>query len=133
VQPQWNCGLDGDFSWAPLCDWPEQAKQVARINLRLWGGDPREDLVQSSSRNDLVAFRLSTSNPISKPWVFVRHPLWRWGLDRGVLAEFEAELLERDLQQKVVCWDSFNLNRRPGRNRQWMAAQGARQRRNTRG
>ena len=133
MQPQWNCGLDGDFSWAPLCDWPEQAKQVARLNLRLWGGDPREDLVQSSSRNDLVAFRLSTSNPISKPWVFVHHPLWRWGLDRGVQAEFEAELLERDLQQKVVCWDSFNLNRRPGRNRQWMAAQGARQRRNTRG
>jgi hypothetical protein len=133
VQPQWDCGLDGDFSWAPLRDWPEQAQLVARLNLRLWGGDPREDLVQSSSRNDLVAFRLSTSNPISKPWVIVRHPLWRWGLDRGVLAEFEAELLERDPQQKVVCWDTFNLSRRPGRSRQWMAAQGARQRRNTRG
>jgi DEAD/DEAH box helicase domain-containing protein len=66
-------------------------------------------------------------------WVIVRHPLWRWGLDRGVLAEFEAELLDRDPQQKVVCWDTFNLSRRPGRSRQWMAAQGARQRRNTRG
>ena len=133
VQPQWNCGLDGDYSWAPLCDWPEQAEQVARLNLRLWGGDPGSDLVRFSSREDLLAFRLSTSNPISKPWVIVRHPLWRWGLDRGVLAEFEAELMARDPQQKVVCWDTFNLSRRPGRSRQWMAAQGARQRRNARG
>lgn len=129
VQPQWSCGLDGDYSWAPLNDWPEQAEQVARLNLRLWGGDPREDLVRSSSRSELLAFRLTTSTPASKPWVIVRHPLWRWGLDQGVLAEFEAELLERDPQQKVVCWDTFNLSRRPGRSRQWMAAQGARQRR----
>jgi len=129
VQPKWACGLDGDYSWAPLCDWPEQAEQVARLNLRLWGGDPQVDLMRSINRNDLVAFRLSTNSPISKPWVIVRHPLWRWGLDQGVLADFEAELQGRDPQQKVVCWDTFNLSHRPDRSRQWMAAQGARQRR----
>jgi DEAD/DEAH box helicase domain-containing protein len=128
VQPQWTCGFDGDYSWAPLSDWPEQADRVARLNLRLWGGNPSEDLVRSSCRDDLVAFRLTTTSPVSKPWVIVRHPLWRWGLDEGVLAEFEAELKARSPEQAVVCWDTFNLSRRPGRSRQWMAAQGARQR-----
>ena len=128
VQPEWNCGLDGDYSWAPLQDWPEQAERVARLNLRLWGGGA-EDLVRCSSRTDLLAFRLQTNNPISKPWVIVRHPLWRWGLAQGVLANFEAELKERSPDQAVVCWDTFNLSRRPGRSRQWMAAQGARTRR----
>jgi hypothetical protein len=127
VQPQWACGLDGDYRWEPLRDWPEQAERVARLNLRLWGGGT-EDLVRSSSRDDLVAFRLSTSTPISKPWVIVRHPLWRWGLDQGVLAQFEAELKQRNPEQEVVCWDTFNLSRRPGRSRQWMSAQSAKQR-----
>ena len=126
VQPQWACGLDGDYSWAPLRDWPEQAERVARLNLRLWGGGT-EDLIRFSSRDDLVAFRLITSTPISKPWVIVRHPLWRWGLGQGVLAEFEAELKARNPEQEVVCWDTFNLSRRPGRSRQWMSAQGVAQ------
>jgi len=124
VQPRWDCGLDGDYSWAPLSDWPKHAERVAQLNLRLWGGEPREDLVRSSSRHDLVAFRLSTSTPVSKPWVIVRHPLWRWGLDHGVLAAFESELKQRNPEQEVVCWDTFNLSRRPGRSRQWMAIQG---------
>jgi DEAD/DEAH box helicase domain-containing protein len=129
VQPGWLCGLDGDYSWAPLRDWSDQAEQVARLNLRLWGGNAKDDLVRSSSRADLLAFRLNTRTPISKPWVIVRHPLWRWGLDHGVLAEFETELKERNPEQAVVCWDTFNLSRRPGRTRQWMAAQGSRKRR----
>jgi hypothetical protein len=127
VQPEWHCGLDGDYSWSPLSDWPDQAEQVARLNLHLWGGGV-DDLVRCETRPDLVAFRLSTSTAISKPWVIVRHPLWRWGLEQGVLAEFKAELKQRSPDQAVVCWDTFNLSRRPGRSRQWMAAQGARRR-----
>ncbi len=127
VQPEWSCGLDGDYSWAPLLDWPDQAVRVAKLNLRLWGGDDK-DLVQAVNRPDLVAFRLTTSNPISKPWVIVRHPLWRWGLDHGPLASFAAELREANPGDAVLCWDTFNLSRRPGRTRQWMAAQGARRR-----
>ena len=127
VQPDWHCGLDGDYSWSPLRDWPDQAEQVARLNLHLWGGGV-DDLVRCETRSDLVAFRLSTSTAISKPWVIVRHPLWRWGLEQGVLAEFKAELKQRSPDQAVVCWDTFNLSRRPGRSRQWIAAQGARRR-----
>ncbi|MFM7314630.1 MAG: helicase-related protein [Cyanobium sp.] len=127
VQPQWACGLDGDYSWKPLRDWPEQAERVARLNLRLCGGD-QEDLVRSSSRPDLVAFRLTTTTPNSKPWVIVRHPLWRWGFDYGVLADFEAELKAREPDQTVICWDTFNLIRRPGRTQQWMRAQAAKRR-----
>lgn len=129
VQPQWNCGLDGDYSWAPLSDWPQQAERIATLNLRLWGGNAREDLVRFSQREDLIAFRLKTNTPVSKPWVIVRHPLWRWGLEGGTLTEFESELKQRDPDQAVVCWDTFNLSRRPGRSREWMATQGARKRR----
>ena len=49
-------------------------------------------------------------------------------VEQGVLAEFKAELKQRSPNQAVVCWDTFNLSRRPGRSRQWMAAQGARRR-----
>jgi hypothetical protein len=131
VQPEWGCGIEGDFSWAPLMDWPDQAERVARLNLRLWGGG-KDDLVRSSGRDDLVAFRLNTGLPVSKPWVIVRHPLWRWGLEQGVLAEFEAELKDLTPEQQVVCWDTFNLSRRPGRTRQWMIAQSAKQTRRSR-
>lgn len=127
VQPEWNCGIDGDYSWAPLRDWPEQAEQVARLNLRLWGGGDK-DLVRCTRRPDLLAFKLPTSSNVGQPWVMVRHPLWRWGLEHGVLAEFKAELKQRSPDQAVVCWDTFNLSRRPGRSRQWIAAQGARRR-----
>ena len=127
VQPQWACGLDGDYSWQPLSDWPDQAERVAWLNLRLCGGD-QEDLVRSSSRADLVAFRLRFDTGSSNPWVIVRHPLWRWGLDQGILAEFESELKDRDPGQHVLCWDTFNLTRRPGRTQQWMRAQAAKRR-----
>ena len=128
VQPQWNCGLDGDYSWGPLSDWPEQAEQVARLYLRLWDGSAA-DLVRCESRPDLLAFKLPTSTKMGQPWVIVRHPLWRWGLDQGVLAEFSRELQARGKGHAVVCWDTFNLSRRPGRSRQWMTQQGVRRRR----
>ena len=28
VQPKWSCGLDGDFRWGPLQDWPQQAQPL---------------------------------------------------------------------------------------------------------
>lgn len=128
VQPEWNCGLDGDYNWAPLSDWPEQAERVARLYLRLWDGGAA-DLLHSESRPDLVAFKLPTSTQVGQPWVIVRHPLWRWGLDHGVLADFSNELKARTPGQSVVCWDTFNLSRRPGRTRQWMTVQGGLRRR----
>ena len=73
-----------------------------------------------------MAFRLPLGNVPFRPWVIVRHPLWRWGLSEGPLASFAAELREAHPRDAVLCWDTFNLDRRPGRTRQWMAAQGAR-------
>jgi len=130
VQPEWLCGLDGDFSWGPLRDWSEQAQRAARLNLQLWGGDD-SDLIRSNKGGglDLVAFRLPMVGVPVRPWVIVRHPLWRWGLNYGPLANFAAELREANPGDSVICWDTFNLSRRPGRTRQWMAAQGARRRR----
>ena len=131
------CGLDGDFSWAPLGDWPKQAERAARLTLQLWGGDDTTDLIRSqqeASDSWLLAFRLPMREVVSGrgPWVIVRHPLWRWGLDKGPLAAFAAELGEANPDQAVLCWDTFNLTRRPGRSRQWMTAQGARRRKRRR-
>jgi hypothetical protein len=113
-----------------LRDWSEQAQRAARLNLQLWGGDD-SDLIRSNKGGglDLVAFRLPMVGVRVRPWVIVRHPLWRWGLNYGPLANFAAELREANPGDSVICWDTFNLSRRPGRTRQWMAAQGARRRR----
>ena len=130
VQPSWLCGLDGDFSWGPLQDWPEQAMRAAQLSLDLCGGE-KNDLIETkqSSGLELVAFRLPATGRPQRPWVIVRHPLWRWGLESGPLADFAAELREASPGESVLCWDTFNLIRRPGRTRQWMAAQSAKRRR----
>jgi hypothetical protein len=87
--PLWACGLDGDFSWGGLRDWPSQAEAAARLTLALWGGDPETDLICSERENGLrlVAFRLPMKGPVKLPWVVVRHPLWRSDLINGVLAD----------------------------------------------
>jgi DEAD/DEAH box helicase domain-containing protein len=125
--PRWACGLDGDFSWGPLRDWPSQAQASARLTLSLWGGDPENDLICSARENGLqiVAFRLPMKGPVKRPWVVVRHPLWRSDLNDGVLADFRSELASTHGVQ-VLCWDTFNLYRRPGRCRQWMQLQASR-------
>ncbi|MEY4872068.1 MAG: hypothetical protein RLZZ563_1398, partial [Pseudomonadota bacterium] len=130
----WLCGLDGDFSWGPLRDWPDQAERAARLSLQLWGGSDG-DLIRSEQTQGLklVAFRMPMGAGPFRPWVMVRHPLWRWGLDEGPLAAFAAELRDANPDASVLCWDTFNLTRRPGRTRQWIAAQGARRRPRRRG
>ena len=51
VQPQWLCGLDGDFSWGPLRDWPEQAERTARLSLRALGRRQRgSDALEAEER-----------------------------------------------------------------------------------
>ena len=129
AQSDWSCGLDGDFSWGPLRDWPAQAERLAQLTLQLWGGEP-EAMIRSTRRPglELVAFRLPLRGQASSPWVIVRHPLWAWGLQDGPLQEFRDELLQEGSTKTVLCWDSFNLSRRPGRSRQWMNAMGARRR-----
>ena len=132
--PTWACGLDGDFSSPVLSDWPDHARQAAEMTLRLWGGDVQKDLIVSSRRNglQLIAFRLPMSIQTSRPLVIVRHPLWHPEPEAGALAEFRKELEANSAGTRVLCWDTFNLTRRPGRTRQWMTRQGGRQRRRRR-
>lgn len=130
TDPSWQCGLDGDFSWSPLQQWPETALKLRESTLKLWGADhennKKEYLLPGGSK--IYAFRLAQSpqstSSSRRPWVIIRHPLWRWGLDTGPLAEFASDL-DSDYQKKknVLCWDTFNLSRRPGRTRQWIAKQ----------
>ena len=132
--PTWACGLDGDFSSPVLSDWPDHARQAAEMTLRLWGGDVENDLIVSSRSNglQLIAFRLPMSIQTSRPLVIVRHPLWHPETEAGALAEFRKELEANSAGTRVLCWDTFNLTRRPGRTRQWMTRQGGRQRRRRR-
>jgi len=129
VQRKWSCGLDGDFSWGPLQDWPQQAEQAARLHLRLWGGD-ESDLIQFKVRKgpELVAFPLPIQGRSGAAVVIVRHPLWLWGHDQGPLEQFRHALHQENPSRKVLCWDTFNLIRRPGRTYQWMRAQAAKRR-----
>ena len=69
----------------------------------------------------LIAFRLPMRIKRTRPWVIVRHPLWRPDQASGPLADFREELA---VEAKVIAWDTFNLTRRPGRTRQWMTHQG---------
>lgn len=97
--------------------------QRAQMTLRLWGGDPEADLIEKKHANGmpLIAFRLPMRVKKTRPWVIVRHPLWRPDQATGPLADFREELAA---EAKVIAWDTFNLTRRPGRTRQWMTHQG---------
>ena len=130
VQPSWCCGLDGDFSWGPLQDWPQQAEIAARMHLRLWGGE-ESDLIrfQVPKGPELLAYSLPMQGMPGQAVVIVRHPLWLWGHNQGPLARFQEFLHEENPSRSVLCWDTFNLLRRPGRTNQWIRAQAAKRRR----
>lgn len=124
ADPQWACGLDGDFSWGPLQRWQPLALRTAENTLNLWGADHTAIRThQSPGGPELVAFQLPPAVINHSPWVIVRHPLWRWGLEEGPLAAFAEHLRQSENSAAVHCWDTFNLNRRPGRTRQWIAGQ----------
>lgn len=130
TDPDWACGLDGDFSWGPLQQWPQLAKRTAETTLNLWGADHSAiRTYQSQGGPELVAFQLPPSVIINSPWVIVRHPLWRWGLEEGPLAAFADHLRSSEATEAVLCWDTFNLTRRPGRTRQWISCQAPRRKR----
>jgi hypothetical protein len=124
TDPEWMCGLDGDFSWGPLKGWPQLALNTAENTLHLWGADSSAIRThQPRGGPELVAFQLPRAVISHAPWVIVRHPLWRWGLETGPLAAFAEHLRQSETTDSVLCWDTFNLTRRPGRTRQWIASQ----------
>jgi ATP-dependent helicase YprA (DUF1998 family)/predicted Zn-ribbon and HTH transcriptional regulator len=134
TDPQWACGLDGDFSWGPMRGWPQLAERTAEITLNLWGAD-RSAIRTHQPRGgpELLAFQLPQAVISHSPWVIVRHPLWRWGLEQGPLVDFSRHLQANEGAGEVLCWDTFNLTRRPGRTRQWIASQAPPRRGRSRG
>ena len=128
TDPDWMCGLDGDFDWEPLAKWPELSKRIRNDTLTLWNANENGNKKEYSPLDglDIYAFKFSQKHP----WVIIRHPLWRWGLDEGPLHEF-ARTLDSNYRERgtVLCWDTFNLSRRPGRTKQWMESQKLQQRR----
>ena len=120
--PTWACGLDGKLDWHPISSWASDAERLSRKAVTLWGGDPDKDVRSyrpPSFEFDLYSFRLQREGGAT-PWIIIRHPLWAWSDEPvGPLAAFMDNLRAYD-GESPLCWDSFNLERRIGRSRQWI-------------
>ena len=114
VDPQFRCGLDGDFSFWGVERWPKMAQRLATEMADRFSGEAREF-------SGVPAFRASLGRT-SSPWVLVAHPLWDWDDD----SEIEAGTIlsqarsEADQYGEPLCWDTFNLARRQVRVREWI-------------
>lgn len=123
---EWNCGLDGDFTWKPLERWTQKARELAEVTVTLWGGTVSAETVKSFRpagwSHELTAFRitLGTASPLwLSPWIILRHPLWKCGhSNAGALGDFRDHLIGEG--QASICWDDFNLRRRRGMAKQWI-------------
>lgn len=109
ADPQFRCGLDGDFSGPGLHDWPALAKRIANEASRRFGSGEAVQLA-----NHVPAFRLPVGQ--ISTWVVVSHPLWDVDdnspptASSGVLGEAIGQL-ERE-GEPWITWDTFNLGRR---------------------
>jgi len=118
LDPDFTCGLDGDFSSPGLSGWLAMARRLAEEM------EQRFDAETKLFAGGLVpGFRLERSAGGPSPWVLVAHPLWDWDQEEEIvpgtiLATAEDEALE--LGQGVDCWDTFNLSRRPVKVREWL-------------
>jgi DEAD/DEAH box helicase domain-containing protein len=118
LDPNFVCGLDGDFSHPGVSGWPAMAQRLA---------DEMEQRFDAESKlfaDGLVpGFRLQRNDEKPSPWVLVAHPLWDWDREEDIVADTilataEDEALE--LGEGVDCWDTFNLSRRPVKVREWL-------------
>jgi DEAD/DEAH box helicase domain-containing protein len=114
VDPQFRCGLDGDFTFWGIERWPAIARRVANEMAERFSGDAAEF-------SDVPAFRVSLGRHAS-PWVLVAHPLWDWDDDTDIES---GTILARAREQadehgEPLCWDTFNLSRRQVRVREWI-------------
>ena len=118
LDPDFACGLDGDFLPPGLSGWPDVARRLAEEM------EQRFDAETRLFADGLVpGFRLVRNVGGPSPWVLVSHPLWDWDREEDIvpgtiLATAEGEALE--LGQGVDCWDTFNLSRRPVKVREWL-------------
>ncbi len=114
ADPNFRCGLDGDFGFWGIERWPEQARRLAADMAGRFSGNVSEFAGVPAFR---VAFGKSSS-----PWVLVGHPLWDWDDDAdlpsgSILAQAREEASEHG---DPLCWDTFNLARRQVRVREWI-------------
>ncbi|MCW5584849.1 MAG: DEAD/DEAH box helicase [Chromatiales bacterium] len=97
MNPRFRAGLDGNFDWPGLTDWPEMAGRYADDVAEVFGGN----------RIQVAGLELAELRP--RHWLAVTHPFWDW-----------SYLLEerRDLEQfiaagnRVLPATTFDLSRR---------------------
>ena len=108
VDPEFVCGLGGDFSAPGLARWQSQARRLAGEMADRFKGKTKEF-------SGVPAFSIDLGRRTQSPWVLVGHPLWDWGdvppTEGSILkAAFDAAL--DDGPAAPHCWDTFNLERR---------------------
>ena len=114
TDPNFRCGLDGDFSFWGIERWHRTASRLAeQMGTRFSG--------EISEFSGVPAFRVSLGQRRS-PWVLVAHPLWDWDdddeIESGTIL-FSAREAAGEFGDPL-CWDSFNLERRQVRVREWI-------------
>jgi DEAD/DEAH box helicase domain-containing protein len=99
-----NCGIDGDFSYPELADWPQLARRYA------------EEMVKFSTAGEvgefgsLTAFRLTRDRA---SWALVVHPLWDYSQLPGVIgAAYDALEAAGARGDGIQFIDTFELARR---------------------
>lgn len=97
VDPYYECGFDGDYSFFELSDWPEAAKDLA---LQTKTFIPGNTVSFVKGRPDIPIFSLDDGR---SRWGVVVHPLW----NRERLLKWTG------LDRNYVPVDSFELSRRP--------------------
>jgi DEAD/DEAH box helicase domain-containing protein len=117
LDPQFVCGLDGEFAHLGLERWQATAGRLAEEMAQRFGGETR-----TFSDGMIRAFRLDSRGGTVPRWVLIAHPLWDWdGSQRPSLGTILAKAEEEaSLDGPVDCWDTFNLMRRPVQVREWI-------------
>jgi hypothetical protein len=117
VDPGFRCGLDGDFSFWAIEEWPRIAAELARSMADRFSGEQR-------TFGQVPAFRVSLGRRAMSPWVLVAHPLWEWDSDLELPSDSilgaAREAAEAEGDADPLCWDTFNLARRQVRVREWI-------------
>ncbi|WP_161882813.1 DEAD/DEAH box helicase [Deinococcus alpinitundrae] len=119
VDPAFACGLDGDFDAPGLREFGETAGRLAGEMVERFGGQTR-----TFASGQVHGFKIDTKRGSTSPWVLVAHPLWDWRpLPAPGTILFSAAEEARADTGTVLCWDSFNLERRQVQVREWIRNQ----------
>ena len=97
VDPCFECGIDGNYDYFELSDWPNTARELA---LQTKTFIPGNTVSNAKGRPDIPIFSLDERN---NRWGVVVHPLWNREQLFNIL----------DLDRSHIPLDSFELSRRP--------------------